>query len=79
MYPNPVTNGSFTVSLPKSNVNEALNWYITVTDVYGKALLEKQVTATESRVSLNAPNGLYIATLFNKESGKQFTTKIVVQ
>ncbi len=79
IYPNPVTNGSFTVTLPKSSANEALNWFITVTDVYGKVVLEKQVAAAESKFSINAPNGLYIATLFNKASGKQLTNKIVVQ
>ena len=78
LFPNPTTR-LVNIVLPTSTVSEAANWYITVTDVYGKTIIEKQLTATQSQLNIQGGKGLYSARLFNKGSGKQINTKIVLQ
>jgi hypothetical protein len=79
IYPNPVTNGNFTIAIPKSTAVESLAWYVTITDIYGKKIMQKQLNAATTNIEINTAKGIYMATVYNKNSGKHTTTKIIVQ
>jgi hypothetical protein len=79
VYPNPVTNGNFNVVVPKSTAKEALVWYVTITDMYGKTIQQQHLNNAQTSIKINTAKGIYMVTMYNKNSGKQITTKIVVQ
>src|SRR5690606_9144502 len=55
VYPNPSTNGEFTVSVPNAS-NELV---IEVTDLLGKRVFYTENAKPVTRLSLNEQNGLY--------------------
>jgi len=83
VYPNPITpNSVFNISL---NVKDQGAYSIQFTDVSGKiiAALPISITAKNQLESFNSnlfrSSGTYFVSLVNKQNGKVYTTKLMVQ
>ena len=74
VYPNP-SNGVVNIQLPLLNSGK---WNVTVTDIYGKTIMNKPLTNTSSQLDISNVSGLYIATITNTQTGEQVIKKIVV-
>lgn len=71
LYPNP-NNGSFTVKLN----DVSASYELTITNTLGETVLSQPITMKETQISLNAPAGLYLATLRN--GSHSFFQKIII-
>ena len=72
MYPNPVTNGEFTIrTLNNSNKN------VQIFDLLGKLVYSKVITASERVQVSNLNEGIYILKV--EEEGKTATRKLVIE
>lgn len=77
VYPNP-TNGYFYISLP--NQNKAC-WQITVTNIYGKRIMEKTLRSNASKtfININGGTGIYFINVLNCTTGKLEVKKVILQ
>ena len=78
VYPNP-SNGIVNINLPKTTVADAKNWFVTVTDMYGKTVINKQLTSSQNQLNIVGAKGFYFTTIINKATGKQIVNKIILQ
>jgi len=72
MYPNPVTNGEFTIN---TSANGDRN--IQIFDMLGKQVYSKVITASERVQVFNLNAGIYILRV--EEEGKTATRKLVIE
>ena len=77
VYPNPA-KGSFNIDIPATEKGASL---ITLTDVFGKKLLQKKVSQRLNNISLptGTASGIYMIQITNQKTGQQQTQKIVVK
>lgn len=77
VYPNPA-KGSFNIDFPATEKGQSA---ITLTDVFGKKVLQKIVSQRLNNISLptGTATGIYMIHITNQKTGKQQTQKIVVK
>ena len=77
VYPNPA-KGSFNIDFPATEKGQST---ITLTDVFGKKVLQKTVSQRLNNISLpsGTATGIYMIHITNQKTGKQQTQKIVVK
>ena len=75
VYPNP-TNGLINIQLPKKG-----NWIISITDITGKILWNKECRGCDSIIKheMNNIKGLYLINIIDKVTGQQSVKKINLQ
>jgi len=72
MYPNPVTNGKFTISS-----NSSVEKNIEIFSVIGKQVYSKKIKVNETIDISNLTTGLYLVHV--EEQGKIATRKLIVK
>ncbi len=77
VYPNPA-KGSFNIDFPATEKGQST---LTLTDVFGKKVLQKTVSQRLNNISLptGTATGIYMIHITNQKTGKQQTQKIVVK
>lgn len=76
LYPNPVTQRSFTIRLPNTDITDVV---VTLTDMNGKVVLRKVTKANELlTIEPSVPAGVYHVNVTSK-SKKVMSTKLIIQ
>jgi hypothetical protein len=74
IYPNPSTNGEFTIYVERFNAQTQLK--VTVTNVYGQKIVEREVKEVRETIKLSEP-GVYFVDF--SSSVQRRVTKVIVQ
>ncbi len=72
VYPNP-SNGTLFINGETSNVK------VSITDVTGKIVYEKNVSGNNSEIKLNQANGVYFIKMEDTQTGKSQIGKLIIQ
>ena len=75
IYPNPVTADGFTINITDADFNN--NAWITITDINGKTLFEKQISSSTLKMDNNFDKGIYFVRI--KYSDKQIVKKLLFE
>lgn len=74
VYPNP-SKGMVHIKLPMFTSGQ---WNVSVTDMYGKIIINKHLVNSDTEVSIGTAKGLYIVKVSNTQTGETLTNKIIV-
>lgn len=76
VYPNPVTQRTFTIRVPNPAIKQIT---VTITDIYGNIVMKKEVKANEP-ISINGSiaTGIYNVTAISK-STRIISAKLIIQ
>jgi hypothetical protein len=76
VYPNPAIQRSFSIRLTDQTIK---NITVTISDLYGKVLLQKEVKVNEPlKISSSMPAGIYNVSVSTK-SRKVMSTKLMIR
>jgi hypothetical protein len=74
IYPNP-SKGMVHIKLPMFTSGQ---WNVSVTDMYGKTIINKHLVNSDTEVNMGATKGLYIVKVTNTQTGENIVNKIIV-
>jgi len=75
VYPNP-SKGDINIKLP---LLTNAKWQVIVTDMYGRNIINKQLSGYNTVLNIGTAKGLYFVNVVNSQTGQQVTNKIIVE